>query len=127
MANVGDRMKVLKLVEEGRITAEQGAEFLAKSDYRQQARVGSSFGRGGSSGRWLHIRVTDITTGHSKASVQIPVQLVDAGLKIGAQFVPDIKSVDLAKVMDAVRAGATGKVLDVNDDKEGEHTEISIE
>jgi hypothetical protein len=75
----------------------------------------------------LSIRVTDIATGRSKASVQIPVGLVDAGMKIGAQFVPDVKGVDMTKVLDAIRAGATGKILDVTDDKDGEHVEISVE
>jgi hypothetical protein len=40
------------------------------------------------SARWLRIRVTDIRTGRSKASVQIPIALVDAGMKIGAHFAP---------------------------------------
>ena len=73
------------------------------------------------------VRVTDVVTGRSKASVQIPLDLVDAGLKIGAHFAPEVEGVDLANVMQAVRSGMTGKIIDVTDDEDGEHVEIYVE
>ncbi len=118
MANTGDSRKIQKMVEEGKVSAEEGRRGPASS---------SNPGRGSGAGRVLRIRVTDIATGRSKASVQIPVGLVDAGMKIGARFAPDVEGVDMAKVLDAIRAGATGKILDVTDDKDGEHVEISAE
>ena len=78
-------------------------------------------------GRWLRIRVTDIASGRSKASVQIPLGLIDAGMKIGAHFAPEVEGVDMSHVMDAVRSGMTGKIIDVTDDEDGEHVEIYVE
>jgi hypothetical protein len=75
----------------------------------------------------LRIRVTDMNSGRSKASVQIPLALVDAGLKIGAHFAPEVEGVDMSNVMDAMRSGVTGKIIDVVDDEDGEHVEIYIE
>jgi hypothetical protein len=75
----------------------------------------------------LRIRVTDIDSGRSKASVQIPLALVDAGMKIGAHFAPEVEGVDMSNVMDAMRSGVTGKIIDVIDDDDGEHVEIYIE
>jgi hypothetical protein len=77
--------------------------------------------------RWLRVRVTDIRSGRSKASVQIPLDLVDAGIKIGAHFAPEVEGVDLNNVMQAVRAGMTGKIIDVTDEEDGEHVEIYVE
>ncbi len=83
--------------------------------------------RSAAAGHWLRIRVTDIATGRSKAAVQIPLGLIDAGLKIGAHFAPEVEGVDMSSVMDALRSGVTGKIIDVTDDEDGEHVEIYVE
>ena len=127
MANTRDRMKVLKMIEEGKITAEEGAKLLTVSSGGRHAQISSSSGRGNGAGRWLRIHVTDVTTGQSRASVQIPVGLVDAGVKIGAQFIPDVEGVHVTKVLEAIRSGKTGKIIDMVDEKENEHIEIFVE
>jgi len=53
--------------------------------------------------------------------------LLDAGLKIGAHFAPEVEGVDLTQIMEAVRSGVTGKLVDVIDDEDGEHVEIYVE
>lgn len=126
MANAEERMKILKMIEEGKISAEDGAKLLAAlSEGRRSGMAGSS--RSAASGHWLRIRVTDIATGRSKAAVQIPLGLIDAGLKIGAHFAPEVEGVDMSSVMDALRSGVTGKIIDVTDDEDGEHVEIYVE
>lgn len=127
MATTEERMKILKMIEDGKISAEDGARLLAALvDGRHgQAAQGSSRATG--AGRWLRIRVTDIASGRSKASVQIPLGLIDAGMKIGAHFAPEVEGVDMSNVMDAVRSGMIGKIIDVTDDEDGEHVEIYVE
>jgi len=126
MANAEERMKILKMIEEGKISAEDGAKLLAAlSEGRRSAMASSS--HTAAAGHWLRIRVTDIATGRSKAAVQIPLGLIDAGLKIGAHFAPEVEGVDMSSVMDALRAGVTGKIIDVTDDEDGEHVEIYVE
>ena len=130
MVNVAERMKILKMIEEGKISAEEGAKLLSALN---QGRRGIGIPTPprppgmASSARWLRIRVTDTRTGRSKASVQIPLALVDAGLKIGAHFAPEVEGVDMSNVMDALRAGVTGKIIDVVDEEDGEHVEIYVE
>lgn len=128
MANSEERMKILKLIEEGKISADEGAKLLAAlSDTRrgipQPPRPPGAPG----GARMLRVRVTDVRTGRSKASVQIPLALVDAGLKIGAHFAPEIEGVDMSNVMEALRMGVTGKIIDVVDEEGGEHVEIFVE
>jgi len=125
MASVEERMKILKMIEEGKLSAEEGTKLLAALNTK---RPPASRPPGMSGGpRMLRIRVTDTRTGRSKASVQIPLALVDAGLKIGAHFAPEVEGVDMSNVMDAMRSGITGKIIDVTDDEDGEHVEIFIE
>jgi hypothetical protein len=123
MASTEERMKILKMIEEGKLSAEEGTRLLS-------ALANSSRQPGGlaaSGARWLHVRVTDINSGRSKATVQIPISLIDAGIKIGAHFAPEIEGVNMDQLMDALRSGMTGKIIDVTDDEDGEHVEISVE
>ena len=127
MASSEERMKILKMIEEGKLSAEEGTKLLAAlSDKRMPTPPrGSGMIPGGP--RWLRIRVTDVRSGRSKASVQIPLALVDAGLKIGAHFAPEVQGVDMSNVMEAVRSGMMGKIIDVTDEEDGEHVEIYVE
>ncbi|MBP6179620.1 MAG: hypothetical protein KA473_13870 [Anaerolineales bacterium] len=129
MANSEERMKILKMIEEGKISADEGSKLLAAlSDSRRGIPMPPRPpGMGGGPARWLRIRVTDTRTGRSKASVQIPLALVDAGMKIGAHFAPEVEGVDMTNVMEALRAGVMGKIIDVTDEEDGEHVEIYVE
>ena len=128
MANSEERMKILKMIEEGKISADEGSKLLsALSGARKGVTAPSRPSGMGSSARWLRIRVTDVRTGRSKASVQIPLALVDAGMKIGAHFAPEVEGVDMSNVMEALRMGVTGKIIDVVDEEDGEHVEIYVE
>ncbi len=129
MAKTEERMKILKLIEEGKISAEEGAKLLSALS---EASRGIPMpprppGAPGGPARWLRVRVTDMRTGRSKASVQIPLALVDAGMKIGAHFAPEVQGVDMSNVMEALRMGVTGKIIDVTDEEDGEHVEIFVE
>lgn len=128
MANSEERMRILKMIEEGKISADEGSKLLAAlSDSRGSIPTPPRPPGMGASARWLRIRVTDTRTGRSKASVQIPLALVDAGMKIGAHFAPEVEGVDMSNVMEALRMGVTGKIIDVTDDEDGEHVEIYVE
>lgn len=128
MANSEERMKILKMIEEGKISADEGSKLLAAlSDSRRGIPPPPRPPGAGGGARWLRIRVTDTRTGRSKASVQIPLALVDAGMKIGAHFAPEVEGVDMSNVMEALRMGVIGKIIDVVDEEDGEHVEIFVE
>jgi hypothetical protein len=127
MVNMEERMKILKMIDEGKINAEEGAKLLSALNTSQKATNTGTIGLGASGARWLRVRVTDTTTGRSKATVQIPISLIDAGMKIGAHFAPEVAGVDMSEVMDALQNGMSGKIVDVMDDEDGEHVEIFVE
>ena len=125
MASTEERMKILKMIEEGKLSAEEGTKLLAALNAKRTLSPRAPGMPGGA--KWLRIRVTDTRSGRSKASVQIPLALVDAGLKIGAHFAPEVEGVDMSNVMEALRSGMTGKIIDVTDEEDGEHVEIYVE
>lgn len=127
MATTEERMKILKMIEEGKISAEEGSRLLAALSQGRKAMTPGGMPLGPGAPRWLRVRVTDVNSGRSKASVQIPLTLVDAGMKIGAHFAPEVEGVDMSSVMDALRSGVTGKIIDVVDEEDGEHVEIFVE
>ena len=120
-------MKILKMIDEGKLSAEEGAKLLSALSASQKASPSVNLNLGASGARWLRVRVTDTASGRSKATVQIPISLIDAGMKIGAHFAPEVAGVDMSEVMDALRNGMTGKIIDVMDDEDGEHVEIFVE
>jgi len=128
MATTEERMKILKMIEEGKLSAEEGAKLLSALSAAQGKAVAGAPGElGVGAARWLRVRVTDIASGRSKATVQIPISLIDAGMKIGAHFAPEIDGVELDEIIAALRSGMTGKIIDVTDDEDGEHVEIFVE
>jgi hypothetical protein len=69
------------------------------------------------------VRVSNVTTGKQKVSVNIPLGLVDFGLR----FVPTNDKFDAEMLRTAIRDGLTGRIVEVLDDEKGERVEISIE
>ena len=123
MATAEERMKILEMVREGKISPEEGARLL-QAIQSGAKRAGQANRDGGRDPRWLHIRVTDLKTGQAKVNVNIPMGLVSVGIKMGARFAPTNANFDYKEVMDAIRSGATGKLVDMEDQTEGERVEI---
>ena len=79
------------------------------------------------SGSWFRVRVTDTKTGRNKVNVNIPMGLVNVGIKMGARFAPDVEGFNFDQLIQAVRSGQQGKVVDVFNTEEGERIEIFVE
>jgi hypothetical protein len=127
MATTEERMKILKMIQEGKITAEEGAKLISALQESRKGPARSSPGASPGRSSWLHIRVTDVLTGRAKVNVNLPLGLMDAGLKIGARYAPQLEGMDVENLVNQVRSGASGKIIDVIDEEDGEHVEIFIE
>jgi len=129
MTTAEERLKILKMIQEGTITAEEGAKLLKAltSSSPKPRRGRTSVQVGGA--RWLRVRVTDMASGKAKVNVNLPLKLVDAGINIAAQFIPE--DVELEGIMTAVNEAIgdnmVGKIVDVVDGEDGEHIEVFIE
>lgn len=126
MATTEERMQILKMIEEGKISAGEGAELLRALD-RDSGQEKMEPLKGTTSPRWLRVRVTDTASGRNKVNVNIPMGLVNVGVKMGARFTPEVEGVNYDEIIDAIRSGQQGKIVDVVDDEDGEHIEIFVE
>ena len=126
MARTEERMQILKMIEEGKISAAEGADLLRALDQNGRDPQNEPL-KGSSSPRWFRVRVTDIGSGHNKVNVNIPMGLVNVGIKMGARFAPEMDGGEYEQIMDAIRSGQQGKIMDVTDEESGERVEIFVE
>lgn len=115
-----ERMRILGMLQDGIITPEEADKLL-------QAMGGKEKQSPGRQPRWLRIKVTDTDTQKTRVNVSLPLSLVKAGLKMGARFTPEIDNLDPETLDELIFSGGTGHVVDVVDDKDGEHVEIYLE
>lgn len=128
MATPEERMRILKMIEAKQVTAEEGAKLLAALDEKDRFGNTSAQPSSGASSKWFRVSVTDLKTGKRKVNVNIPLSLVDIGLKMGAKFAPaGLEGLDTNQIINAIKSGGEGKIVDVENDEEGEHVEVFIE
>ncbi|MGI6704718.1 MAG: SHOCT-like domain-containing protein [Clostridia bacterium] len=113
--------KILKMVEEQKITAEEGEKLLEALQPERSTEMLAEEGR--PSPKFLKIRVNE--DGQTKVKVNIPIALVDVGLKIASKIGPQyaeelkgLKDVDFEELARAIKEGIRGKLVDIQDGDE---------
>jgi hypothetical protein len=120
-----ERMKILKMLEEGKIIADEAARLLeAVGEGGAEAEAPPGKGRG----KTLHVRVFKGGSERPNVNVNIPLSLAKWALK----FVPadararmgdkDIDIDDIGSLLD----GSAGEVITVHDEDKNERVEIYI-
>ena len=128
MTTAEERMRILQMIQEGKITAEEGAKLLEALGSRKKPPMPPQPPRApGRDTRLLHVRITDLDSGKTKVNVNIPMGLVNVGIKLGARFAPSSTNINYDEIMDAIRSGASGRLVDVEDLESGEHVEVWVE
>jgi hypothetical protein len=76
--------------------------------------------------RWFHIRVNDLKSGKNRVTVNIPLRLVNMGLKIGRRFAPELEAVDWQELKGTFNE-EKGVLIDVTDESDGEQVLIYVD
>ena len=118
-----ERARILQMISEGKITAQEGAKLLNALRGASTSPQGTQAG----TARWFRVRVTDMATGRTKVNVNLPLSLVKAGMKMGAHFAPDMEELDWEELVVAIQEGAAGKIVEVEDEEDGERVEVYVE
>ena len=128
MSLTEERMQILKMLEEGRISADDAAKLLSalEAGAKKEDRTTTS-GNTGPAAKWLRIRVSNAESGKQKVSVNVPMGLVNVALKMGAKFVPEVGGLDMNEINEMIQSGTQGRIIDVQDDEGGERVEIFVE
>ncbi len=133
-AGDGDRLRILQLLEQQKITAAEAAELLAAlgergRDGRRRERdrwLAEDLAPAVDRARWFRVRVTDQRSGQTRTNVSVPIGMVGFGLGFARRFrnIPGAGHVD--DLFEAVRNGRRGTIFDVSNEG-GERVEICID
>ena len=130
MSLTEERLQILKMVQDGTITAEEAAKLLSALEMGAQSADEETATDGPrKKARWLRIRVNNTSGNKEKVAINLPIGLVNIGMKIGAKFVPelqDLESDEVAEVIEQIKKGGIGKIVEVHNE-DGEHVEIFVE
>jgi len=117
-----ERMRILKMVEEGKVSAEDASKLL---DALASARAPEEEPSGG---KKIRIKVTDPETGKQTVNLSIPIGLA----RFAARFVPAKKKeqmladgIDIDAIISQITTENIGKVVDI-ESKDG-NVQVSIE
>jgi hypothetical protein len=127
MVTSEERLKVLKMIEEGAISVEDGQQLLATLSSQSSAKRRFRTTPGSPKDpRMLRVRVDD-SIGKLKVNVVLPMALVNAGLNIASNFIEDLSNQHAIDLTEAIQSGETGQILDYFDEPDGEHVQVFIE
>ncbi len=118
-----EKMQILKMIEDGKITSKDGLELLSALEEKEDLPLTKS-------SKWLKIKVHE-PDDNTKVNVNIPLALVDVGLKMATKISPelknsDLKDIDFNEIAELIKSGAEGKIVDIESDN-GERVEIVVE
>ena len=119
-----DRLRILELLEQQKITAAEAAELLAAlgdrgRDVRRRERYkwqAEDLAPASDRARWFRVRVTDQRSGRMRTNVSVPIGMVGFGLGFARRFrnIPGVGHVD--DLFEAVRNGRRGTIFDVSNE-----------
>lgn len=133
MTTAEERKKILTMVAEKIITPEEGVKLLeALKSTEKGSRSGGGttniqLPRMNPNAGVLRIQVSNPVTHKVKTDVRVPLALFNMGVGIGARFVPGLEDFDFDSLVDMIRSGAKGKILEVLDEEEGEYVQIFVD
>ncbi len=124
-----EKIQILKMVENGQITADEAAQLLdavgEKDDIVNLTKKSSKI-----SGKVLRVRVYEGNE-NTKVNVNLPLRLVEVLVDIGIKFLPvdkypDLKKINMDELRELIEAGIEGKIVDI-DSADGTKVEVFIE
>jgi hypothetical protein len=132
MATADERMRILKMIQEGKISAEEGAQLIqdletsgtGPAPARTETPV-TPASKGNA--RWFRVRITDTDSGKTRVNIRLPLGLINAGMKMGARFAPEVEGLNFDELAQYITSGEMGQIVDVYDEEDGEHVEVFIE
>ena len=133
---LNEKLRILKMVENGTITAEEASQLLAALNSSESS---------GQKAKWLKIRVYKNSSEKPEVKVSVPIAVAKLATKIGGKFHVSIpkkakekmeeKGIDLDpetfenidKLFDELAVNGRFDLVNVIDEEDGERVEIFVE
>lgn len=122
-----EKMKVLTMIQEGKITAEEGAKLLEALD---EGNSGFEQASASGQGKNIKIKVSELDSGTVKVNLNLPLGIA----RFVKSFIPqeardelEARGIDLEALMATLDSGTVGKLVEVEDEQDRHRIEIWIE
>ncbi len=125
MTTNDERIKILSMLQEGKIDSSEAARLLQALD--ESARPTAEEAKAAKKPRYLHIKVTREIDGKSVADIKVPISIVNAGMRMGAKFSPHMAGMDPDMLAELLKSDEPSQIIDVTDEEDGEHVQIFLE
>lgn len=122
MSDANERLQILQMIQNGQISAEEGIRRLEEKGAETSEAEKPAAGP-----RFLHVLVTDTHSHKASVNVRIPVNLINAGVKMGAHLHTEVNGANMDQVRELIRENYIGTVLDATDDEEDERVQLFLE
>jgi hypothetical protein len=76
---------------------------------------------------WLRIRVRELDSGRDRVTVNLPLGIVKFGLNVARRFGAESDEIDLNELAARIQEAEPGILVDVQDEEDNEHVQISLE
>ncbi|BCY17817.1 MAG: hypothetical protein GYA12_11055 [Chloroflexi bacterium] len=127
MSSEKEVSRILQMIQARLITASEGVKLLDSVPKNVNKTLPKSSTQGTRPHGWIRITITDQKTGKEKVNIRLPANVVETGMKMGACYCPGVNNSAENKILDALHAGITGKVIDSIRAETGERITVSFE
>lgn len=139
---MNERQEILELLAKGKISADEAAELLSSVPEKvaapppaperpvepvQKAAPEPKLKTSSQKPAWFKVRVRNLETGKNKVTVNIPLRMVDFGLKLGGHFAPELAGLNYEELTGMMKNMESGMLVEVEDEEGNEHVQVFVE
>jgi DNA repair exonuclease SbcCD ATPase subunit len=121
-----ERRKILHMVAEGKITADDAARLLEAMEGETERQAEPPH-----QPSVVRVRVSDVKTNRSHVNIKLPLGMIRMALRKGRAVTPDIDigglTFDVDELEELLRMGVQGHIVDIVDEEDGERVEVLVE
>ena len=129
MSMSDEKLRILKMVENGKITAEEGVKLIEAIEKRKETEETPVF-QNNYKEKHLKIKVTDTGADEVKVNLSFPLKFA----RFAKAMIPHMEKLKLQKeginleeILDSIGSITEGKIVDIEDKEHGQRIEIWIE
>jgi DUF4097 and DUF4098 domain-containing protein YvlB len=122
MAISEEKKQILRMIQDGQITAEEGGRLMAALETAERRTASPKREQAADE---IRIQISDLNTGKQKVNFSIPLNMVNIGVKLGARL--SMEEIKLEDFVAAAEAGVTGKIAEMRDEEGRERIEVFLE
>lgn len=125
-AAVDERLEILRMLEEGQLSAERAFTLLQALEGERQWATTETVGPSPER-RHIRVRVSDLASGAMKADLTLPLSLVNTVLYTGGRLADDLEGLDLEGLGKLVASSVANNSVETIDTENDERVEVSVD